>query len=124
MTSEQFSWELEVSPGSVGLFAGSPVYFSGPCLLPSQNLRCRFGTHEVYGMAVPDTQSKGVCVAPTLHMAGWMDFCVSTNAGTDYHYCTQIYISKSYSSKLFVCTTVDSIKLENPVYKQYGSSCA
>ena len=94
VSTELFEWELEVYPKSVSMFGGTTVYFSGPCLLPSHNIRCVFSGKLVYGRALPDTDSKGMCISPMMDRAGWIDFCVSTNGGTDVDHCTKLFIGK------------------------------
>jgi hypothetical protein len=88
---DPYNWDLEVYPTAISLYGGEEVYFTGPCLVPEHQIKCRFGNQVVDGWMMPDTHSKGMCISPRLKEAGWIEFCVSID-GQSFMLCSKVHV--------------------------------
>ena len=78
-------WPLEIWPDHGSMMGGDVVYFTGPCILPTNahEYRCRFGDDfEQEGEEVLPAEAEdmpvGKCVVPRLDTLGQVTLTVST----------------------------------------------
>ena len=74
------------------MLGGDLVNVTGPCFLPTSQIRCKFGQYETLGVYLNPVQAK--CITPLMFEAGWREFGVSVDGGRTYTFRGEFFVGK------------------------------
>lgn len=80
------------APSGGTMLGGEMVNVTGPCFLPTSQIRCKFGQYETLGIYLNPVQAK--CVTPMMFEAGWREFGVSVDGGRTYNFRGEFFVGK------------------------------
>jgi hypothetical protein len=82
------SWPLVAWPMYGPQFGGNVVNVSGPCFLPGQTIKCKFGQAAPVLAYYWGDMMQVMCVQPVLYEVGPIELSVSTDGGANYYFRT------------------------------------
>lgn len=80
------------SPSGGSMMGGDVVNVTGPCFLPTSQIRCKFGQYETVGVYLNPVQAK--CITPLMYEAGWREFGVSVDGGRTYNFRGEFFVGE------------------------------
>ncbi|XP_055339847.1 protein mesh-like [Paramacrobiotus metropolitanus] len=101
------------APSGGSMLGGEMINVTGPCFLPSSQIRCKFGQYETQGIYLNPVQAK--CITPMMFEAGWREFGVSVDGGRTYNFRGEFFVVQhGRVSPSIQLRAIDDWFLENP----------